>query len=87
MFKSVVNEDYDQINKENGEIGLYSVRSKLQRLGKLYSGELCCVVHSHKLVQTDFFTLLYFDRYTCILYRVSHMERISTITVHDSIHI
>lgn len=40
--KSLSNDNIDEvsheINKENGEDGGYSVKSKLQRLGKLYSG-------------------------------------------------
>ncbi|XP_076181276.1 anillin isoform X2 [Ptiloglossa arizonensis] len=39
VSKSGVTEKGEQINKENGEIGLYNVRSKLQRLGKLYSDD------------------------------------------------
>ncbi|XP_076249759.1 anillin [Calliopsis andreniformis] len=39
VSKSISNENNEQTNKENGEIGLYNVRSKLQRLGKLYSDD------------------------------------------------
>ncbi|XP_076622147.1 anillin-like isoform X2 [Colletes latitarsis] len=39
MSKSTTSENDEQLNKENGEIGLYNVRSKLQRLGKLYSDD------------------------------------------------
>ncbi|XP_076664608.1 anillin isoform X2 [Andrena cerasifolii] len=37
VSNSVVSGKNEQTNKENGEIVLYNVRSKLQRLGKLYS--------------------------------------------------
>ncbi|XP_017877155.1 anillin isoform X3 [Ceratina calcarata] len=39
VSKNFVNENDEQTDKENGEIGLYNVRSKLQRLGKLYSDD------------------------------------------------
>ncbi|XP_053980703.1 anillin-like isoform X2 [Hylaeus volcanicus] len=39
VSKSATSEKGEQINKENGEIGIYNVRSKLQRLGKLYSDD------------------------------------------------
>ncbi|KAI4500797.1 hypothetical protein M0802_004008 [Mischocyttarus mexicanus] len=34
-------EEAKQIGKENGEVGISNVKSKLQRLGKLYSEETC----------------------------------------------
>ncbi|KOC69784.1 Actin-binding protein anillin [Habropoda laboriosa] len=39
MSKSAPNKNDEYINKENGEIGICNVRSKLQRLGKLYSDD------------------------------------------------
>ncbi|XP_076748828.1 anillin-like isoform X2 [Xylocopa sonorina] len=39
VSKNVANENNQTVNKENGEVGLYNVRSKLQRLGKLYSDD------------------------------------------------
>lgn len=39
VSKNVTSENNEQENKENGEFDTYNVRSKLQRLGKLYSGE------------------------------------------------
>ncbi|KAG7205048.1 hypothetical protein KM043_005429 [Ampulex compressa] len=46
--KPVIEESNEQVNKENGESGIYNVRSKLQRLGKLYSDssrELSSPIH------------------------------------------
>jgi len=37
--KNGTSENNEQNNKENDEFGTYNVRSKLQRLGKLYSGK------------------------------------------------
>lgn len=45
--KCSTDENNEHINKENGEIGLYNVKTKLQRLGKLYSGKF------HFIVQLD----------------------------------
>lgn len=39
VSKNVASENNEQDNKENGEFQTYNVRSKLQRLGKLYSGK------------------------------------------------
>lgn len=39
VSKNIVSENKEQDNKENGEFETYKVRSKLQRLGKLYSGK------------------------------------------------
>lgn len=45
--KCSTDENNEHINKENGVIGLYNVKTKLQRLGKLYSGKL------HFIIQLD----------------------------------
>lgn len=37
--KSSTSEGNEQADKENGEFGICNARSKLQRLGKLYSGK------------------------------------------------
>ncbi|XP_034176641.2 anillin-like isoform X1 [Osmia lignaria lignaria] len=39
VIKNNINERNEDKNKENGKIGVHSVRSKLQRLGKLYSDD------------------------------------------------
>jgi hypothetical protein len=41
MFKGLASETHEtnELNKENGGFGICSARSKLQRLGKLYSGK------------------------------------------------
>ncbi|XP_076221746.1 anillin isoform X3 [Nomia melanderi] len=39
VSKNTINDPEKQVNKENGEIGLCNVKSKLQRLGKLYSDD------------------------------------------------
>lgn len=39
VSKSIANENNEKVNKENGNVGINNVRSKLQRLGKLYSGK------------------------------------------------
>lgn len=39
LSENVTSKSNEQNNKENDEFGTYNVRSKLQRLGKLYSGE------------------------------------------------
>lgn len=39
VSKSSASEDNEQADKENGEFGICNARSKLQRLGKLYSGK------------------------------------------------
>lgn len=41
--KTLVEEEAKQIGKENGDVGISNVKSKLQRLGKLYSGKHECV--------------------------------------------
>lgn len=41
--KTIVEEETKQIGKENGDVGISNVKSKLQRLGKLYSGKSECV--------------------------------------------
>ena len=76
---SVVIENNEQTNKENGEIGLYNVRSKLQRLGKLYSGKLYRIVHLHRLLQTGFshYSPLI---YVCTLCCASYMKMVNTVT-------
>ncbi|XP_015438759.1 PREDICTED: actin-binding protein anillin-like [Dufourea novaeangliae] len=39
VSKNVNNDTEEQVNKENGQFGLCNVKSKLQRLGKLYSDD------------------------------------------------
>ncbi|XP_076387570.1 anillin isoform X2 [Megachile rotundata] len=39
LVKNNSNENKEDINKENGKVGVHNVRSKLQRLGKLYSDD------------------------------------------------
>ncbi|OAD53977.1 Actin-binding protein anillin [Eufriesea mexicana] len=39
VSKSIINENNEHINKENGKIGLCNVKTKLQRLGRLYSDD------------------------------------------------
>ncbi|KAK2583292.1 hypothetical protein KPH14_009296 [Odynerus spinipes] len=55
--KTVITEENKHVDKENGEVGLSNVKSKLQRLGKLYSEDSCRELSSpiHK-TEENFYT-------------------------------